>query len=617
MAFSQSGSVITQSGTDNGLGGLVGLSGVTAWESNANGTNARGINLGSNKLVVNGTLTLDPENEFLAQNSAAARPNIEINGRLNIGTVSTVNGVDRYSYGLAIHVGDNGSAFQEPNAAIRVNNGGEFHWYGGTVSLSAALAWMEGSTIRIYSQNAVLYFRAQADGQPPQIRQRSGNCEVYGLTMMEGNFTVIVPANVFSGILPIHNEKVFSPAGATPNNTWITIRNYDASGGNVVDFACWQHKWMRAYNSVQGSNVSFGGHLPNSPANRGFCAYYADLRVTAEDVDGVGVAALGIFVKDRRHIGNRLANGVHGSNEDFRPDRIYTDATIDGSPCTAEVLIAVSSKAEGGPRFASVIWDYRGEQNNNSDVFIARVRSYEYLFQSNPVTLKGVDGVDFNTVMFADPAIHQDEATALAHTGITLQTHGSPVSWQGRQWSITVVGDRSANPNLMADDIFHYLKAHLSQTDQMFYGQVGGAWHNMVLAQGAGFRTERGTYTGDRVQRGVRVIDENGDPFPNFLQMQADDGQLYIPPIQYTVTFQNLIPGSEVRLFRTSDRQELAGIEESGSTFIYNYIHSGDIDFYYVVFNKEYLPIKATGLTLTAGNQTFTIQQVLDRVFSP
>jgi len=82
-------------------------------------------------------------------------------------------------------------------------------------------------------------------------------------------------------------------------------------------------------------------------------------------------------------------------------------------------------------------------------------------------------------------------------------------------------------------------------------------------------------------------------------------------PTTFRVT--GIIPDSEVRIFRTSDRVELAGVESSGTSFEYQYNYSGDINTYLVVHKETYEYIKIPGIILDENDQTVTVQQRFDR----
>lgn len=82
MAFSLSGTTITQTGFDASLAGLSGISGVTV-SGEANGK-FRYL-LTGRQLIVSGSLIVDPEVETLEFDSTSAVPNLTYNGRLQIG----------------------------------------------------------------------------------------------------------------------------------------------------------------------------------------------------------------------------------------------------------------------------------------------------------------------------------------------------------------------------------------------------------------------------------------------------------------------------------------------------------------------------------------------------
>lgn len=162
--------------------------------------------------------------------------------------------------------------------------------------------------------------------------------------------------------------------------------------------------------------------------------------------------------------------------------------------------------------------------------FRIRIRQFGKLWGSLQAAI--ADPIRQSYAMLADANVTQSSGTAAAHTGITLTDHGgSPVSWNGKNWGITVTCDLSVNPSLTVDDVKHYLHYHLAQ-DATIGGKASGLlWHNLFPMSGTG--TESGTY--GSTTKGVRVVDENGDPFPGVIRMQADDDSFYVPPTTVTV----------------------------------------------------------------------------------
>jgi len=81
--------------------------------------------------------------------------------------------------------------------------------------------------------------------------------------------------------------------------------------------------------------------------------------------------------------------------------------------------------------------------------------------------------------------------------------------------------------------------------------------------------------------------------------------------VTYDYDLTNLIAGSEVRVFRTSDMVELAGIESSGTTFQYQ--HDGTVvGIYVIIMNNSYEWIRIND-TLGAANTSQKVFQRFDR----
>lgn len=80
---------------------------------------------------------------------------------------------------------------------------------------------------------------------------------------------------------------------------------------------------------------------------------------------------------------------------------------------------------------------------------------------------------------------------------------------------------------------------------------------------------------------------------------------------QFTITLLNIIPQTEVRIYRTDNRSEIAGIESSLSSFSYEYIYNQDINCYIVFINQNYHYLKLNNVILTNKDLTIPITQSL------
>lgn len=166
--------------------------------------------------------------------------------------------------------------------------------------------------------------------------------------------------------------------------------------------------------------------------------------------------------------------------------------------------------------------------------------------------------------------VTQDESTASSHTGISITE--APVTWNSKDFEITITGNLTTNPSLTLEDIQHYLYYNFNKIDA-FEGRDSGFLWEDILPLG-----DDETVAFDN--KGVRVIDENGDAFPGVTRMQSNDGSYYISPVLRNITTSGLFPNSRVQIYNVTTGTEL-----------YNQVFSSDL-------NLEY----EEGVDITSGD---------------
>lgn len=83
-----------------------------------------------------------------------------------------------------------------------------------------------------------------------------------------------------------------------------------------------------------------------------------------------------------------------------------------------------------------------------------------------------------------------------------------------------------------------------------------------------------------------------------------------------TLTLTNVQPTSEIRIYRKSDYQELAGTENlSGTTFSYQYEYTQPVTVDIIILALEYQYLKIEDYVLNSTNTTLPIQQLFDRYY--
>lgn len=211
-------------------------------------------------------------------------------------------------------------------------------------------------------------------------------------------------------------------------------------------------------------------------------------------------------------------------------------------------------------------------------------------------------------------------ATALAYNGITVTDHGtSPVAWNSKLWSITVTVDLATYPSRTAAQVFAHIKAGIAQTAS-WNGKAGLLWHILMEESSSGYTSQRGKSGGaGAVLKGVRIVDQAGNPLPNVGAMVADDGTTYVPPVAVTLTVsaQVSLVGAEIRIYDLDNTPagslgtELGGVEScADATFPYtgsagNAIWIQIMKAGYVEFGQAtVMPASSAGFTATLKPET-------------
>jgi hypothetical protein len=152
-----------------------------------------------------------------------------------------------------------------------------------------------------------------------------------------------------------------------------------------------------------------------------------------------------------------------------------------------------------------------------------------------------------NGVATGDPSV----------SGVTITDHGaSPVTWNGKEFSITITDSASGNTGT---DIMRWLRYNYGQ-GVTFQGKDAFNWHDLVQTSGSDFQTVRGVIYGDvgATLKGVRVVQNDGTtPHPDFASFTADDGTAYVPPTQVTISNSNIVNGCRVQLYNVTQDIEI------------------------------------------------------------
>lgn len=244
MAFTKSGSIITQTGTDTNLNGLIAISGVNSIVTTSDTTQDAFtiIQLSSSlRLIVDGTLTIEPDAEQLimegeATSSGSSAP-LRVNGTLNLGVAKSSGGRTIYSQGTGIIFTNKGANFFARDV-MYVNNGGTFNWNGGIIRTAATVTIGNGGILNVYdgtifnSTNDSMQFRVE-----PNSIANSNLINIYNLRY-DGNSPMRIFTEYGFGTLQVELARGdFQPFNESIANgsQEVTLLNFDCANnlGNV------------------------------------------------------------------------------------------------------------------------------------------------------------------------------------------------------------------------------------------------------------------------------------------------------------------------------------------------------------------------------------------------
>jgi|GEM_PF-3241448 len=435
-AFVLGGSTITQSGTDADLSGLAGVAGVNVLTVGSGADGRTIYEIGNRNLVVTGTLTITPELEAVYAGTASPRSVF----RFTNGSNTTIdgdfleNGVTRYSERIFMW-----SPYQSGsccnNFGMEIQNGATFDWIGGAARIGSSLQWENGANLT--TTGAILIQDKNADNQ---LRMEDTNWTSNSFTFRGNDITFIAIPAQLEGYQPQGSRGALGFSSATPNIDF-PIRNFTSNGSNDSDIRMWQGNRPIVTNSATGTDLIVVPHISGNGSSRGVAILQQDVQVNLIDDAGAAIGGASVFTRDTDN-GNREIYNQEGHLVDATADRTYFQTT-DGAGQTPiyEIINGYNIVNNGNGDAANTgnyAWDYRGKNNDSSDLFDFNIWSYNHQYAAFEGELKGAETKSLSRTLFTDPAITEtNQATVAAYTGITVN-HANDTITIGAGESYTV-----------------------------------------------------------------------------------------------------------------------------------------------------------------------------------
>ena len=459
MAFTLSGSTITQSGTDTSLAGLTGVAGVTTRTVGAGVYKKVYYTLPNGTNLTYNNLTLDPRYEclVLGQTACLITPSSS-SSVLNIGSNLTQFGGTYGSQQEAIVSGDNSGVSYTVSSGLKIFQG-TLNWYYGTIRVQTctglgAVDYNNGnveSTLTGYiGGNAILEIMTIA-GDSCQV-QFGGDAGLvveglklrgYGsptasgmLSISTGRIYTQAPSFQLEGFAGISYQA--GSAGAQPvlastvpairQSQFFTTYGFKSTAG-PKGLNIWLGSLIRGVNCPDGSAVKILEHNNNSSHSQGYVEIRNEALFTQKDVAGAAIQGVVTYMRDTNN-GSRKLYNLCQQNIDNTGDKIYI-ATSNASGIagftgdTGSVLLCavahLTASYVGSDNTGHNLKDLRSKTNvPGTDDFTFYHWGYGFAVRATDVILKSTTtAFEQTNALVADPGVTLSQTAAAALSSIS------------------------------------------------------------------------------------------------------------------------------------------------------------------------------------------------------
>jgi hypothetical protein len=415
MSFAEASNKITQTGTDNDLSGLNGVTGVTA---TIRGNHTTYTIASTHFLEIKGTLSIDPAYETLqmmkqAINAGSGHP-LTITGTLNLGVKTTANGKDKYSVGVGIDLPNENLTGQMYNTfGISFGSNSAFLWNGGIIRTTATLRTANGATVTI---NSGIFYNLAKQGSSntntSQFRIESSNStsdakiNIYDLTFdgetLESRIFTKSGWNV--GIFKFKKGGFQSYNSPFPP---LTFENFDTSP-NLHDFDIINVTRTQSSGetiTIKGFSDRLRVALDAGRNNFMYLKCVRPISLVVQDLDG-NELTYSYYAKDLDS-GNRAIGSI---GQDDTADKVYT-ATSQTGNLQEEILVEVINYIN-----KTITTDSR--TNSNSEIPFSII-AYNQTITGFAEDLVGLDTLHSTVKMTPDLVVSETNRSVVdAYTSI-------------------------------------------------------------------------------------------------------------------------------------------------------------------------------------------------------
>jgi hypothetical protein len=553
MAFTYSGGIITQTGTDTNLSGLSGLTGVSVITYGLLPFSV--YDIGTNRLDIEGSLTIDPEaNMFISNAPTGVFPNGALNvrntGTLTLGVKTVVGTAVKYTQGTAFILAERGNL--NTDASLIIEDGGTFNAYGAEIKMAGPTRCMNGSYLNIEDltltsiRQIVCQFRIEHNSASTTSRVSITNngMTLNGRTSTDSARVTTLGAVAFPSSSFIFNfiRGQYQPAaGGYPDQVFLNFDN-----GNNVDGFDFAYAGSGGTNGTQYNgklvdfrNVARRVRYTQANSKGGFSKTTKVVSFNLLTQLGGALSGVSYYSVDVNN-GNRITfNGF-----DSTADIVYQGQNVGPA---LEVIPTIEFMAgESTTRFV--------DDRTNSDTLTFPFVSYLTSIATNSPNLIGLKTLTLDVVNADDVTITETtRATVDAYT--TIETSAK---FYDRAKSYLVTN--------YAGELSTLISRSGNQIDAKALNVIIDATATQAfLLSGNTLTIKASTFTGDMTTTGVITL-ANGAVFNG---TRTDANGTVLAPRSVSIT--GLVAGSTIRVYNTTTSTQVVNQVVAGTSYTATY----------------------------------------------
>lgn len=552
MAFSLSGTTITQTGTDTSLAGLSGIAGVTT--STFFGV-VTVFNIGNYRLVINGTLSFNAELQALQIGTGAAFPNIEVAGVFDIGLLQSkaytasqnpaggsFTRVQRRPAVVCNRISP--STFLTTEASLQVNSGGVCRMYGTTLLHGGTIHCVAGSTFEAF--DGMLYCIAN---RHRWFYSAVGGTRLYlgGDDATNGGVLNLVGTSVqYIGIEPDQVDLVYSRDS--------TLRNFVSNRCVTIDHRVDNASVTLSLNPLNGSDCRF--NVSENPANNrvqntGGLLVKREVNVQVTDSGGVPIQNCKVVVpytddgNRRDGLGQTITTLISESGVTNLSGAVSLNVLLAAWIRTTAGVAGIANQGLNAPTYLNK------NGNGTADLFDIRFFSYGYMLSENTnVSLRGQNALQINRIILSDASItNVNKSSVDAYTSIdtSAKFYDRAKSWLFDNYAGQTATLVTRSGNLINAGSYNVV---IDATAASVFSLVG----NTITIKAS-------TFTGDMSTTGLITL-ANGATFNG---TRTDANGTILPP--RTVSITGLAAGSRIRIYNVTTATEVVNTVIAGTSY--------------------------------------------------